>query len=280
MKITDWLHTAQQLLAPRLAEEAGISAQVLLAHHLGKSRAWLLAHPDTRLDDAQLSNLQPALDMLSQGVPLPYLTGQQEFFGLSFRVTPDVLIPRPETELLVEQALAWLNANLGRRAADVGTGSGAIAVSLAVHEPKVRLTAVDRSWAALQVARENAAAHRVLERVHLLQGHLLSAAAGPFDVVCANLPYIPTQTLNALPVSRHEPRLALDGGADGLRPIEALLADAHRWMAPGGALLLEIEASQGESAPRLAARYFPGARIQCIHDLAGLPRLVSIQCTA
>lgn len=277
MKIGDWLHAATQRLTPILSDEAGLSAQVVLAAMLGRPRAWLLTHPEHILSDDHQDQLRSTLDRLAQGVPLPYITGQQEFFGLGFTVTPDVLIPRPETELLVEHALAWLSRHPGRRAADAGTGSGAIAVSLAVYQPDAILTAIDVSMEALRVARRNAAAHHVLHRVQLLQSDLLSATAGPFDLVCANLPYIPAQTLADLPVARHEPRLALDGGPDGLRLIESLLAGARRCMATGGALLLEIESGQGESAPRLAAQYFPGAAVACVRDLAGLPRLLTVQ---
>ena len=276
--IADWLQAAKQRLNGTLAEDSSLSAQVLLGHMLGRPRAWLLAHPETVLDDDQQSHLQTALDRLTAGTPLPYLTGHQAFYGLDFEVTPDVLIPRPETELLVDQAVSWLRRYPARqRVTDVGTGSGCIAISLAVQRPDVVVTAVDRSWAALQVARRNASRYNLGARVHLFQSNLLTAAAGPFDLVCANLPYIPVATLAGLDVARQEPLLALDGGPDGLQLIEALLADAPRWIAPGGALLLEIEAGQGHSAAERAAHYLPQAAIQVISDLAGLPRLLSVQ---
>jgi release factor glutamine methyltransferase len=278
VKISEWLYAAKHHLSGCLTEDSTLSAQVLLAEELGRPRAWLLAHPDTLLDDDQQINLQIALNRLAAGTPLPYLTGKQAFYGLDFFITPDVLIPRPETELLVEQALVWLNSHPGRRrAADVGTGSGCIAISLAAHQPDVSVIAVDRSWAALQVTRQNAARYALSERVHLLQSNLLSAASGPFDLVCANLPYIPTTTLNNLAVANQEPLLALDGGTDGLQFIAALLADAPRWIAAAGALLLEIEAGQGDSAARLAAQHLPQAAVNVVADLAGLPRLLFIQ---
>jgi release factor glutamine methyltransferase len=244
---------------------------------LGRPRAWLLAHPETLLDAEQQALLKTATAQLAGGVPLPYLTGMQEFYGLEFAVSPAVLIPRPETELLVEQALAWLAAHPNRRrAADIGTGSGCIAVTLAHQCRGLEVLAVDISWAALQVARRNITHHAVQAQVHLLRGNLLSAASGPFDLLCANLPYIPTGTLATLEVTRHEPGLALDGGPDGLQLIAALLSDAPRWMAPGGLLLLEIEAGHGERGPALAQRLLPGARVELLRDLAGLPRLLSI----
>jgi release factor glutamine methyltransferase len=278
MIVTDWLQTARRRLEEADHEDAGLSAQVLLSSVLDRPRAWLLAHPEAPIDPLVGSDLQTMLARLVDGTPLPYLTGRQEFYGLDFEVSPDVLIPRPETELLVEQALAWLDGHPGRnRAADVGTGSGCIAITLAALHRTVQVTAVDRSWAALQVTRRNAARHNVEARLHLLRGDLLSAAAGPFDLVCANLPYIPTAVLPGLAVTRHEPHLALDGGTDGLQLIAALLADAPRWMAPGGILLLEIEAGQGESGPNLARHLLPQARVRLVHDLAHQPRLVSIQ---
>ncbi len=271
--------------------DAGLETQVLLAHALGKPRAWVLAHPEGILTPQQQRQLTRLLGGLAQGTPLPYLTGFQEFFGLSFEVTPDVLIPRPETELLVERALSWLRAHPGRRrAADVGTGSGCIAVSLAHHVANLRILAVDRSWAALQISRRNAARHEVASQITFLQGDLLSAAfsggqgqpavpaaSGPLDLVCANLPYIPSQALSNLPVVKYEPRLALDGGPDGLHPIRSLLGGAPRWLAPGGLLLLEMQFDQGEAITTLAQARLPSAQITVHKDLAGLPRLVEVE---
>lgn len=264
--------------AGRGGADAGLETQVLLAHVLQKPRAWVLAHPEGILTPQQQRRLTKLLGGLAHGTPLPYLTGRQEFYGLAFDVSPAVLIPRPETELLVERALGWLRQHPARRrAADAGTGSGCIAVSLAHHVPDLRLLATDRSWEALQVARRNATHHNVANRITFAQGDLLSAAAGPFDLVCANLPYIPTQTLADLPVAKHEPHLALDGGADGLDAIRALLADAYRWLAPGGLLLLEMQFDQGDAITTLARKHFPAARITVHADLADLPRLVAVE---
>jgi release factor glutamine methyltransferase len=258
--------------------EAALEAQVLLAHALGCSRASLLAHPEQPLEDELINRLESQAARLAQGIPLPYLTGLQAFYELDFEVTPDVLIPRPETELLVEQALTWLSAHPhARRAADVGTGSGCIAASLARRVPGLNLLAVDASRPALEVARRNILRHNLSEQISLLQGDLLSAARGPLDLVCANLPYIPSATLSQLDVTRHEPRLALDGGPDGLRLIFRLLQDAPRWLAPAGLLLLEIEARQGGAAAALARAALPHARVDVLPDLAGLDRLVRVE---
>lgn len=270
-----WLTAARQRLVR--VENPGLEAQVILGHVLHQSRAALMAHPERELTSAQLAELDHLLSRRLSGEPLPYLLGRWEFFGLEFLVTPAVLIPRPETELLIEKALGWLNTHPDkRRAADVGVGSGAISAALLTRIPDLRVTAVDVSFQALQVAKTNLAAHGVLPRCMLAQSDLLTACRGPFDLICANLPYIPSGTLSTLDVVRSEPSLALDGGPDGLRLIERLLADASRLLAPDGLLLLEIEATQGESAPALARSYFPTAVVELHLDLAGLPRLVSV----
>lgn len=273
-----WLAQARQRLAA-VSDTPLQEAQVILSHVLGQPRVSLLARPETGLTAAQAHQLEDRLARRAAGEPLPYLIGHWEFYGLDFLVTPDVLIPRPETELLVEQALDWLRLHPGRRrVADVGTGSGCIAAAIALHAPDVHVLAVDRSLRALHVARENMLRHAVLGRVALAQMDLLSAAAGPLDLICANLPYIPSATLDGLDVARHEPRVALDGGADGLDLVRRLLASAPRLVAPGGLLLLEVEAGHGESAPALARELLPRAAVALLTDLAGLPRLLRIQC--
>ncbi len=284
----DWLRFARQFMekvpahpdrqpGDQPGEDAALATQVLLAHALEKPRAWVLAHPETILTPRQQRLLTRLLGDLALGTPLPYLTGRQEFFGLTFEVSPAVLIPRPETELLVDRALEWLGRHPERRrAADVGTGSGCIAVSLSRGVSDLRILAVDRSWDALRIARRNAALHEVTDQITFLHGNLLSAAAGPFDLICANLPYIPSRTLSTLPVAEFEPQLALDGGPDGLDAIRALLVDAPRWLAPGGLLLLEMQYDQGEAVTALAQAHVPGAQIAVHSDLGGLPRLVEI----
>lgn len=270
-----------QVLLAHASDTAFLDAQVLLAHLLDKPRAWLLAHPEETLNPAQAGALETALQRLESGEPLPYLLGHWEFYALDFTVSPAVLIPRPETELLVDTALAWLKAHPGpRRAIDVGTGSGCIAVSLAHHTRELTVIAADISGQALRVARQNALRHAVLDRLRLVQMDLLSALAvegAPLDLLCANLPYIPRHKLAALPVSRWEPRAALDGGEDGLDFIRRLLEQAPARLKPGGLALLEIEAGQGEPAQALARREFPQAHIQVLPDLAGLPRLLTIE---
>jgi len=260
-----------------VSESAALDAQLLLAHILGRSRTWVLAHPEVELTSEQTRRLEDGMARLLLGEPLPYVLGRWEFYGADFVVTPAVLIPRPETELLVETALVWLRANPGRRlAADVGSGSGCIAVSLAARSDDLCVLASDISLAALYVAQDNARRLGVAGRVHCMQSNLLPAVASKFDLICANLPYIPTATLAGLRVAQWEPRLALDGGADGLDWIGRLLEGAQRSLAAQGLLLLEIEASQGESACHLAQRAFPRAGVNLLRDLAGHDRLVCI----
>ncbi len=261
-----------------LSESPGLDAQVLMAHVLGRDRAWVLAHPEALLREDQAQALEAALARLTRGEPLPYVLGHWEFFGLDLEVTPAVLIPRPETELLVERALAWLDSHPARRlAADVGTGSGGIAIALAGRVPGLKVIATDYSGAALQVARRNAARHALAGRVAFLQADLLSAVKAPFDLICANLPYIPQAELERLAVYGREPTLALSGGVDGLEVIRRLLADAPRLLAPGGALLMEIEANQGEAARTLAKNSFLNAAVRVNRDLAGKNRLLEVE---
>lgn len=272
-----WLREVYDLLRHQV-ENPALEAQLLLASVLKRPRAWLLAHPEQTLTGEDLVGLEDLLHRRISGEPLPYILGRWEFYGLELTITPDVLIPRPETELLVEAALAWLEKHPGRRlAADVGVGSGAISVALLSHAPDLHIVATDLSFAALRIARHNLAAHGVIDRARLVQSDLLTAVRGPLDLVCANLPYIPSARLRELDVARTEPAAALDGGADGLRLIDRLLDDANRWLAPGGLLLLEIEAGQGDSAPALTRRYFPSAKITVLPDLAGLPRLLKVE---
>jgi len=270
------LHRLQERLKGS-SESYRLDAQVLLSHVLQKPRAWLLAHPEAHLTPDQRQELEQAVQRLERGEPLPYVLGHWEFYGLDFLVSPAVLIPRPETELLVEYALRWLQEHPGRRsAADIGTGSGCIAVSLAVNVPDLQVIAGDISPAARQVARSNAARHDVTDRVHCIQTDLLSGVEERFDLICANLPYIPTEILQNLDVARAEPWLALDGGPDGLSSVRRLLQDLPARLAPGGLALLEIEASQGAAARQAAGRFFKADQVSVLPDLAGRDRLLII----
>ena len=271
-----WLAKARQKLASH-SQQPLSEVQVLLGHVLAVPRSQVLAHPEANLTDYQIEVLDSLVERLSADEPLPYLLGRQEFFGLEFFVNPDVLIPRPETEQLVEEAQYWLVQHpTRRRAADVGTGSGCIAISLAYHMRDLQVTATDLSTAALDVAAHNVETFGLQNRVTLLEADLLTRVPGPFDLICANLPYIPTSTLTELAVTHYEPHRALDGGRQGLDLISRLLADAPHLLAPGGLILLEVEAGQGDTAPVLAKKAFPNASVALLKDFAGHPRLVKI----
>ncbi len=274
-------------LANRLAsisDTPELDASVLLAHIIKKPRSWVMAHPELTLTPEQQTQLDDSLTRLENHEPFPYVLGHWEFFGLDFAVTPDVLIPRPETELLVEKAIVWLQASPDRRTiADVGTGSGAIAISIAANIPDAYILATDISHAALKVAHHNAHRYNLTQRIDFVQCDLLPPHFDPlatedhFDLICANLPYIPTDALHGLTVYGREPTLALDGGTDGLDIIRRLLNIAPEWLAPNGLILLEIEATRGIQAINLAYDLFSEAEIHLHQDLAGQDRLLEIQ---
>ena len=266
-----------------ISDTPALDASVLIAQVINKPRTWVMAHPELALTAEQQKDLDNSLTRLERGESFPYVLGHWEFFGLDFNVTSDVLIPRPETELLVEKAIAWLQESPVRRTiADVGTGSGAIAVSIAVNVPGARVLATDLSHKALEVAQKNAIKLDVINRIDFLQCDLLpSLIESPpterhFDLICANLPYIPTETLHNLPIFGREPTLALDGGTDGLDPIRRLLNIAPDWLAPNGMILLEIESTRGIQALNLACDMFSEASIHLHQDLAGQDRLLEI----
>ena len=267
---------AQQL---RLhSDTAQLDAQVLVAYHLQHSRSWILAHPDATLSQEQTGIILRSAARLEAGEPLPYVLGHWEFYGLDFILTPDVMIPRPETELLVESAINWLRLHPQRRqVADVGTGSGCIGIAIAKHIPDAHLVLIDITPAALEVARRNAENHGIMHQVELLQGDLLAGLAEPLDLVCANLPYIPTNDLERLQVANHEPHLALDGGKSGIEVISRLLCEAQGRLIAGGILLLEIEASQGRVIQELALKCYPQSKVRLIQDLSGRDRCVEIE---
>ena len=263
------------------SDTPALDAQVLLSYICNKERAWVLAHPELKLTVEQQSALNAAISRVETGEPLPYILGQWSFYGLDFKVNAETLIPRPETELMVENALQWLNVHPGRRSAiDIGTGSGCIAITLAVHVPDLNITGLDISLAALEVARINAEKHGVSARLKFVHADLLPDNSSRYDMICANLPYIPTKTLKGLNVFDREPTLALDGGPDGLRLIRRLLSKAANFLASEGLVLLEIEATQGEVASSLAGEYFPRAQIELLPDLAGHDRLIRIETFA
>jgi len=252
-----------------------LEAEVLLAHVLDIPRTSVIAYPERVLAEGQLVRYRQLVEERATDYPLPYLLGRSEFFGLSLEVTPEVLIPRPETESLVELALAREPASV----VDVGTGSGCIAIVLAAQLSQVELTAIDISPAALSVARRNAEAHEVDDRIRFVVGDVLTPRPHPVDLIVSNPPYISSTACASLQASirDHEPRLALDGGANGLTIIQRLLDQAPAVLKSGGALLIEIGADQSEPASHLAQIAFPEAAVRVHPDLAGRDRVLEIQ---
>jgi release factor glutamine methyltransferase len=232
---------------------------------------------------SKLKSLEEAVTQLEIGQPLAYVLGIWEFFGLEFEVTPDVLIPRPETELLVERAIKWLEKDSSEekvlRVMDVGTGSGCISIALAVNVSDINITATDISAAALNVARKNAERMHVSDRINFIKADLfpLFYTSNPCSLIVANLPYIPSKTLHKSSVYGREPTIALDGGPDGLVYIRRFLEESMKWLLPGGLLLFEIEASEGPTVQLLASRVFHNSLITLFKDLAGRDRLLEVQ---
>ena len=259
-------------------EDALREAELLLSRALGAPKTALLAHPDSSVGAADVERFRELVARRAQREPFAYILGQREFYGRTFAVDRRVLVPRPETELLVEHALAVIArlAATGRSSqlvADVGTGSGAIACTLALEAPRIHVVASDTSAQALAVAALNREQYGIDERVSLVQGDLLSWTGGPVDLVVANVPYLPSGRLPDLePELGFEPRLALDGGPDGAEPARRLLRQAPRLLRAGGAVLLELDPPQIERLRNAC----PGATASVIIDLAGLPRVLQL----
>ncbi len=287
-----WREAVAQLVAVGIAAaEARLEAEVLLRHALGVDRTGFLARQRKPLPADVATRFEAMLQRRLQREPVAYVTGHREFYGLDFLVDQRVMIPRPETEGLVERVLKLAHTlpSLRRRTelfasasapvvADIGTGSGCIAVTLAVNLPQAHIVATDISANALAVARENARRHKVEDRISFLQGDVCAPLRGQFDSIVSNPPYIPHDELMHLApeIVHYEPLAALDGGPDGLTVIRQLLAQAPEYLSPGGAVLLEIGDGQGAEVARLGQGAFPGKSTTVEPDLAGHERYVLI----
>jgi release factor glutamine methyltransferase len=276
--------TIRAAIAESSIDIAPRDAETLLAHILGRNRAWLLAHGDDSLSAESLAQLRTLTARRAAHEPLQHLTGEQEFFGLNLRVTANTLIPRPETERLVEAVIDWIaNSPAYPRALkilDVGTGTGAIALALAQHLPTAYLTAVDLSPAALAVARENATRHHLDQRIRFVESNLLTAFSGKkpgesFDIIVSNPPYVSLADSPTLApeVRDHEPHLALFAGADGLAIYHRLIPQAHAALPPGGLLAFEIGFGQSSSVRALLEETL-WHNIRILSDYAAIPRVV------
>lgn len=275
------------------SENTRLELQLILAHVMNQPRTWLLAHLDTPLSSSQIDSATQLFTRLKTGEPLPYILGHWEFFGLDFDVNENVLIPRPETELLVEKAISFLKNNPDKRnVIDVGTGSGVIAISIAKHIPDAKIIATDISPKAIQVAKRNAFKHNVENQIEFIECDLLPLDSGQWtadgesrsavhrlssiNLICANLPYIPTKTLHGLEVYGKEPTLALDGGEDGLDLYRKLFLLATQYNINPSAWLCEFEEAQGKSITNLAHEFFNDATVNVYQDLADKDRLIEI----
>lgn len=254
-----------------------LDAEVLLAHTLGRARVWVLAHGAELLDEQEQHTYAALIDRRARGEPIAYLRGHVEWFGMEMEITPDVLIPRAETELVVERAIELAGKERVRLVADIGTGSGAMAIAMARNLMAVRVFAVDSSRAALQVAARNVRKLGVADRVTLVNGSLLTPLEEKPDLIVANLPYVAASLMRSIDRGvRYEPRAALFGGTDGLE-LYANMFDqmAERGWAPH--VVCEIDPRQSAGMRALARRVFPDARVDVYADYAGWDRIAQVR---
>jgi release factor glutamine methyltransferase len=270
------LKRARELLARHHVEDAALEAELLLRHTLKIDRAQLLSELDCELKQKQADTYKTFIKRRVKGEPSAYITGHREFFGLVFYVDKHVLIPRPETELLVEQTILRAKNYQGPVIVDVGTGSGAIAVSLANSLPDVEIYGVDISKAVLKVAGRNCLTHGVEHKVKLLRGDLLEPVPVQVDIIVANLPYVLTSDMPRVNTFGFEPSLALDGGADGLDVVRSLCLQAKDRIRRGGCLLLEIGLGQSTKTSTILRELSPVATIEILRDLSGIARVACL----
>jgi release factor glutamine methyltransferase len=271
------LDRARGILAGNNIEDAPLEAELLLEYTLKISRVQLYLDLEHELTPQQEQNLQRLLRRRLGGEPTAYITGHRQFYGLDFYVDHAVLIPRPESELLVEKALGLTQNHHPPTIADIGTGCGAIAVSLALELPEAKIYATDISAAALEVALVNCQKHGVTDKVHLLQGDMLEPLPEPVDLIIANLPYVREAEIIS---KSFEPRLALDGGAEGKERISQLCRQANSKLSPGGHLLLEMGQGQRAAITSLLESLFPDGEIEVMPDLSGIERVLHLSLTA
>lgn len=267
-------------------EEPANEAGVLLCQLLQIDKSRLFAQPETELTAIQLAHLDKLVQRRLSGEPAAYIIRKKEFYGIDLYVDSRVLIPRPETEMLVEEAIKFAqkcfekkrNSQSKLLIADIGTGSGAIAIALASHISKSIIYGIDVSRRALEVAAINVKRFELENRITMIEGNLLEPINQKMDIIVANLPYIAEAELGYLQVeiTKHEPRIALDGGLQGTDLFEVLMKQAKQKLVPGGSLLMEIGKGQEDEVTRLAKQAFPAAEISLTRDLQGINRVISI----
>jgi release factor glutamine methyltransferase len=282
VSIADAVLEASHALRIAGVAEARREAGSLLAHVLGKDRTFIISHARDELNETTIEEFAAAVRRRALGEPQQYITGTQNFYGLEFAVNPDVLIPRPETELLVEATLKLINeASVDSQLiCDVGTGSGCIAITLVYHRPEIKAVAVDISERAIRVALANAKRHNATDRVSLVVSDAFSAMrqANRFDVIVSNPPYVSASALAGLQreVREHEPHLALSPGGDGLSIIQKLITESPAYLKSGGYLLFEIGFDQHEAVNQMVNPHV-WRLLEIQPDLQGIPRIVALQ---
>ncbi len=279
MRVGEWWARTTERLRKHVIADAGIEAEVLLRHAMDMGRADFFAALDVQLDPPRKELADRLLQRRVAGEPLAYILGNREFYGLDFCVNPSVLVPRQETELLVDAVLEHYKERPDQEPviADVGTGSGAIAIAIARHLPRAAIYATDSSHEALMVADVNRRRHSVTDRVQLVQCDLLEALREPIDVIVSNPPYLTTEELTrGQPEIRREPPHALDGGKDGLDITRQLLRQARGHLRPEGLIVVEIAPQQLGPVMQMGTEAFPAAAVSFSLDLLDEPRIVSI----
>jgi len=270
------LSRAREILAADSIEDSPLESELLLRHVLKIDRTELYQDFNGKLSPEQEKGFWSLIERRLNREPTAYIMSHREFYGLDFYVDPSVLIPRPESELLVEKALELARQRAVATIADIGTGCGALAISLALSLPQTRVYATDVSNAALKVTLANCQRHGATDRIHLLAGNLLDPLPEPVDLIVANLPYVSREKLPKVNTRPFEPSLALDGGQDGLDTIRQLCTQVSDKLHPGGSLLLEIGQGQSKAVIDFLSRLFPSATIKVTPDLSSVDRVVSL----
>lgn len=275
-RIDTILNWTRQYFSEKGVENPRLDAEVLLSHILGKDRLYLYVHFDQPLEGRELAAFREAVKKRAARLPIAYIIGVKEFMGLDFQVTPAVLIPRPDTEILVEKALKLLEGTDNPTILDIGTGSGAICISMLVNLPSAKAVTVDISSEAIEVAKGNAEKHEVTKRLIFCQGDLFKPVQGQvFTAILSNPPYIPEADIKGLtPEVRKEPNLALDGGADGLDFYRRIILEGRNYLAPDGFIAMEVGIGQARQVAELAEQsgFFTVSDI--VTDYGGIERVV------
>ena len=273
----EWLRFAEARLTHNSGEHIS-SLHAIICANLRIDKPAILAHPERELSNAEIERLEKALHRLLDGEPLAYIINNQSFYGLDLFIDQSVLIPRPETESLVSEALKWLSNNKAPlQALDIGTGSACIPISICANNQNVMFDASDLSFPALNIAMKNVSNYNLQNRIYLYQSDLTKCFRSQYKLICANLPYIPTNRLATLEVAKFEPFIALDGGLNGERIIKQFLFESTSLLGVPGLLVCEIDYTQFESLLSVSQQLFQNAHITIIKDFSGLPRVLRIE---